>query len=149
MSAQQFDNLLEGQELNRWIKPGGADVTGGWQFEDGGVLHLNGKGGNIITREQYGDFELWFEFRIAPKGNSGIKYRVTQYGKSWLGLEYQVLDDAAFPKLTREHLTASLYDLATPIPDVTRLNPDGGIQHWQNSRAESTSSALGQRPVDH
>ena len=110
-SAQTYTNLLDGQQLSHWTKPGGAEVSGGWQFEPGGILHLNGRGGNIVTRDLYGDFELWFEFKVAQKGNSGIKYRVKQYGKSWLGLEYQVLDDDAFPKLTRDHLTASLYDL--------------------------------------
>ena len=124
----------------------GDPVGDGWNVEDGGVVHLSGKGGNIVTKESYGDFELWFEFRISPKGNSGIKYRVKQYGKQWLGLEYQILDDSAYPKLTREHLTASLYDLVTPIPQTTRLKPDSEfnvgkirvqnqrVQHWVNGQ---------------
>ena len=128
------------------MKPNGDAVDKGWEIQPDGTLHLNGRGGHILSRQQYGDFELWFEFRIAEKGNSGIKYRVKQYNKSWLGLEYQVLDDSAFPKLTREHHTASLYDLVTPIPLQTRFNPEGEfnvgkvrvqnqrIQHWINGQ---------------
>jgi hypothetical protein len=140
VSAQQYINLLEGENVNRhWMKPNGSDVTAGWTFEPGNVLRLKSSG-NMVTREQYGDFELWFEFKVAAKGNSGIKYRVKQYGNNWLGLEYQVLDDAAFPKLTRAHLTGSLYDLVDPIPAVTRLRPAGefnvGKVRIQNQRAQ-------------
>jgi hypothetical protein len=70
-----------------------------------------GRGGNLLSKENYGDFDLWFEWKISTKGNSGIKYRVMQYGKSWLGPEYQIQDDAAFPKMSAEHYTASLYDI--------------------------------------
>ncbi|MCA9084594.1 MAG: DUF1080 domain-containing protein [Planctomycetaceae bacterium] len=144
--AQTYTNLLDSADLHHWMKPDGKPVTEGWVLEPGGVLHLTAGGGNIITREKYGDFELWFEFRIGQKGNNGIKYRVAQYGKQWLGLEYQILDDAAFPKLTREHLTASLYDLVEPIPSETRLLSDdqfnvgkirvegNRIQHWINGQ---------------
>lgn len=144
--AQQFTNLLAGDDLAHWMKPGGAQVSGGWLLEPDGVLHLSGKGGNILTRELYEDFELWFEFKVATKGNNGLKYRVKQYGKSWLGLEYQCLDDASYPKLTRDHLTGSLYDLVNPIPNMTRLRPHGEynvgkirvhnnrVQHWVNGQ---------------
>lgn len=145
VSAGSWINLLEGQKLARWMTKDGAEPAGTWQFEDG-WLHLNGKGGNLITKEEYADFELWFEFRISEKGNSGIKYRVKKYGKSYLGLEYQVLDDSAFPKLTDEHKTGSLYDLVTPSPVKKRINPQGQmnvakirvqgnrIQHWVNGQ---------------
>lgn len=123
--AQTWHNLLDGDSLDAWQKTNGDAVAGGWNVEADGVLHLSGKGGHIVTRETYGDFELWFEFRTAPRGNNGIKYRVKQYDGAWLGLEYQILDDAAFPKLTREHLTASLYDLVTPKPAETRFKPEG------------------------
>lgn len=146
VQAQSFQNLLASHSLDQWMKVNGDPVNGGWTLEDGGVLHLSGKGGNIVTKEVFGDFELWFEFRVAAKGNNGLKYRVRQYEKQWLGLEYQILDDAAYPRLTREHLTGSLYELVTPIPAVTRLHTDdefnvGKIrvqhqraQHWINGQ---------------
>ena len=155
--AQPYVNLLNSPALNHWMKPSGDPVTTGWQLEPGGILHLSGKGGHIITRQKYGDFELWFEFRIAAKGNSGVKYRVQHYGKQLLGIEYQVLDDKAYPKLTRDHLTASLYDLVTPIPNETRLNGDdefnigkirvqnNRVQHWVNGQLTIDEPLCGSR----
>ena len=152
--GQQYINLLT-EDMRHWMKPNGDPVTEGWTLEADGVLHLAGKGGNIITRQQYGDFELWFEFRISEKGNSGIKYRVKQYNKNLLGLEYQVLDDVAYPQLTRDHLTASLYDLVEPIPTETRLvaapqfnvgkiRVQGGrTQHWVNGQLTIDQSLQG------
>lgn len=143
--ADQWINLLEGQSLARWMKQDGSEPAATWQFEDG-WLHLNGKGGNLITKEEHGDFELWFEFRISEKGNSGIKYRVKKYNGNYLGLEYQVLDDPAFPKLPESHKTGSVYHVVTPIPDQKRLKPFGEtnvakirvqgnrIQHWVNGQ---------------
>lgn len=144
--AQTWQNLLADRSLDHWKKPNGDEPSGGWVIEDDGTLHLAGRGGNLLTREVYGDFELWFEFRTTERGNNGIKYRVKKYGNSLLGLEYQILDDAAFPKLTREHLTGSLYDLVTPKPEVTRLNDpgefnvgkirveNGRTRHWVNGQ---------------
>ncbi len=109
--GQNYTNLLPDSSLSQWTRPNGAPVENGWKVEPGGVLHLSGGGGNILSREEYGDFDLWFEYRIATKGNNGIKYRVAQYNGSWLGIEYQIQDDAAFPKMAEKHKSASLYDI--------------------------------------
>lgn len=117
-----YIDLLKDRSLKHWMTQSGDPVEKGWEFDEEGSLHLNGRGGNIITRRQFCDFELWFEFRISEKGNSGIKYRVKKYGNSLLGCEFQILDDEAFPKLPRNHLTASLYDVFEPMPNPTRRN---------------------------
>jgi hypothetical protein len=147
VQAQSFVNLLGDSSLSQWTAPDGKPVTDGWKLQDDGTLHLAGKGGNIITARQYGDFELWFEFRIAKKGNSGIKYRVTHYGKQLLGCEYQILDDSAYSKSERKNMTASLYDVFEPIPaelkrfdDETTFNvgkvvvQNGRVRHWINGQ---------------
>lgn len=110
-SAQQYTDLLKDRSLSQWMLPNGGDVTQGWKIEADGSLHLAGKGDNLLTREDFGDFDLWFDWKISAKGNSGIKYRVMKYGNSWLGLEYQIQDDSAFPKMSAKHYTASIYDL--------------------------------------
>ena len=115
--AQTYCNLIPDRSLHLWNLPSGKPVVKGWSFDADGSLHLVGKGDNILTRDEYQNFDLWFDFRIAEKGNNGIKYRVQKYGSSWLGPEYQIQDDAAFPKLSAKHYTASLYDL------VDRSNP--------------------------
>ena len=159
-SADSWMNLLEGQKLDQWMKKDGSEPAKTWQFVDG-WLQLNGKGGDLITKQEYGDFELWFEFRISEKGNSGIKYRVQKYDGRYLGLEYQVLDDPAFPKLTDEHKTGSLYDLVTPSPVTKRLHPQGQmnvakirvqgnrIQHWINGQLLIDEQASGSTWLNH
>ena len=146
VSEAQYTDLLLNRSLDHWMTQTGENVQQGWVFDADGTLHLKEKGGNIITRKKYGDFELWFEFRISGGGNSGIKYRVQKYGTSLLGCEYQILDDDAFSHLDRNKLTASLYDVFAPRPDRTRRRMDdqfnvgkvlvqgSRIRHWINGQ---------------
>jgi len=130
----------------------------GWKIERGvlTVLPSGGGesqgGGDIVTEELYGDFELKVDFRITQGANSGIKYYVdTELNKgegSAIGLEYQILDDAVHPdaKLGRMEgirTMASLYDLIRADPDKL-VNPIGQwnsayivsknnhVEHWIN-----------------
>ncbi len=144
--AQNYTNLLQDRSLHHWILPNGNPVEKGWVFDPDGALHLAGEGDNILTRCEYQNFDLWFDFRISEKGNSGIKYRVQKYGSSWLGPEYQIQDDAAFPNQSAKHNTASLYDLVDrsspvferrylPLNDwsVGRIIVQNNrLRHWMN-----------------
>lgn len=101
----------------------------GWNVENG-CLHLagGGGGGDLITVEQFTDFELEWEWRIGPKGNNGIKYLVTETRPDAPGHEYQMIDDAIIPD--GKHQTASFYDVLPP-QTRTRVNPPG---QWNQSR---------------
>src|SRR3546814_15744288 len=55
---------------------------------------------SIVTKDEYGAFDLSFEFKLTTGANSGVKYFVTlaeQSAGSAIGLEYQILDDAVHP----------------------------------------------------
>ena len=96
--------LWDGKTTNGWR---GARLdefpTIGWEIKDGilTVLPSGGEesaaGGDIVTKELYGDFELMLDFKITEGANSGIKYYVdTDINKgpgSSIGLEYQILDN--------------------------------------------------------
>jgi len=129
----------------------------GWKIEDGvlSVLSTGGEestaGGDIVTKETYGDFELLVDFKLTEGANSGIKYFVdTDVNKgpgSSIGLEYQILDDARHPdaKMGRDgnRTISSLYDLITADPNKP-VNPigewntahlivkDNHVEHWLN-----------------
>jgi len=157
----QYINLLDNQSLHHWMTTAGESVTSGWTFDSDGTLHLQGSGGNIVTRDEYGDFELWFDFRIAEGGNSGIKYRVREYGSSMLGCEYQILDDDAYPDLSRKHNTASLYDIFEPmVSPLAKKSGDqfntgkvtvsrGRIRHWINGQLTIDECVGTGRWLDH
>lgn len=131
----------------------------GWGMENGELtIHQStgqeeGSGGDIITDKEYSAFELQFDFKLTEGANSGVKYFVTEdydrNGKSGIGLEYQVLDDAHHPdaKLGRngDRTLSSLYDLI-PRQDIKAafrpigawnhgrivVEPNGHVEHWLN-----------------
>jgi hypothetical protein len=116
----------------------------GWMIKDGtiGVAEMGGHehivGGDIVTVQQFSAFDLRFEFKLAPGGNSGIKYFVTRSeGEkgSIIGLEYQILDDKLHPdaKAGRDgnRTQASLYDLIKADKQERFENPPG---QWNTGR---------------
>jgi 3-keto-disaccharide hydrolase len=116
---------------------------GGWEIRDGEltVLESGGReanaGGDIVTMDQYGDFELIVEYKITKGANSGIKYFVnTDLNKgegSAIGCEFQILDDAEHPDakagVNGNRKNAGLYDLIPP--QNVRFN---GVGEWNRAR---------------
>jgi hypothetical protein len=134
--------LFDGKDLNGWTAADGKPVKAGWVVEEGGVLHRASKGGDIYTAKEYGDFEFSFEWKIAPGGNSGVKYRVTTYEKKGnLGPEYQLLDDSKHPdaKVGPQRQSASLYDFMAPDAKTKKLNPPG---EWNTSKIVARGTKL-------
>ena len=132
-AAQEAAPLFNGKDLTGWTTGEGKPVTAGWVVEAGGVLHRASKGGDIFTAQDYGDYELAWEWKISPGGNCGLKYRVMQFpGKGYLGCEYQLLDDVNHPdgKIGPQRKTASLYDILPPAADKP-LKPVG---EWNTSK---------------
>jgi len=121
----------------------------GWEIKDGvlSVLASEGgesaAGGDIVTVDQYGSFELLVEFKITKGANSGIKYFVdTDLNKaagSAIGCEFQILDDAVHPdaKLGKNgnRTLAGLYDLIPPR--TIRFN---GVGQWNRARIVARGS---------
>ena len=148
--GQEWKPLFDGQSFDGWTKANGtavdAETTPAWEVTNG-MLHLDrtkGKGGNLLTDREYGDFEMLFEWKVAPGANNGIKYRVREFDKGRvLGLEYQVIDDFGKPKLAANHKTASIYDIYD-AKDHNVLQPadqwnrgrivvqNNRIEHWLN-----------------
>lgn len=142
--------LFDGTTANGWMKSNGKPFPEkGWQISDGCLTVLeNQKGGDIVTSEEYADFELSIEFLIDTTANSGIKYFFTNYTKGGgLGMEYQVMDDVgASDNKLANHLCGSLYDIFPPDEKIKRVNKLGAwntagivckgrhVEHWLNGK---------------
>ncbi|MDR2757156.1 MAG: DUF1080 domain-containing protein [Planctomycetaceae bacterium] len=139
-------SLIQNNSLEGWTTTNGKTPSNAWSVEDG-VLHLHGKGGDVMTEREYKNFILDFTWTITKGGNSGIKYRFKKYdGKGWLGLEYQVLDDFNTKEGEKpKNNTATLYDIL-PVNSSKILKPNeelnhgrivvngNRIEHWLNGR---------------
>lgn len=86
-----FVSLFDGKTLNGWV-----GATDGYEAEDGNLVCIQSKGGNLYSEKEYSDFVLRFEFKLPPGANNGIALRAPLGGDSaYAGMESQVLDDTA------------------------------------------------------
>jgi len=86
--------LFDGTTLDGWRGFLRDEAPGGWQVVDGAITRVGG-GGDLITDEEFADFEISLEWKLEPGGNSGIMYRVSEGARRTFesGPEMQVLDD--------------------------------------------------------
>ncbi|MHC5028969.1 MAG: 3-keto-disaccharide hydrolase, partial [Planctomycetota bacterium] len=103
-----------------------------WKVENG-LLAVSGGGGDIITKQQFENFELILEWKASKGANSGIMYRVTEEpGPSYAsGPEFQILDDAGYGQgidRLAGNSAGACYDLYPPTQGKV-LHPAGEFNH--------------------
>lgn len=129
----------------------------GWEIKDG-ILSVkssggaeSANGGDIVTKEVYGDFILSVDFKITEGANSGIKYFVkpdmNKGAGSAIGCEFQILDDKRHPDaklgVKGNRTLGSLYDLITAKKEGANFRPGDfnnamvvvkgdKVEHWLN-----------------
>jgi hypothetical protein len=157
MTAQNsFNTLTPAEKADGWrLLFDGTSVTGwrgfktegapaGWKAI-GGELVRQDRGGDLMTSDQFGDFELRLEWKLAKNGNSGIMFRVTEEaGQTYeTGPEFQILDNAGH-KDGKDPMTSagSNYAMHPPVRDVTRpvgewndvrlIVRGAHVEHWMN-----------------
>jgi hypothetical protein len=131
-----------------------------WVVEDGWLHCLGKAGGDIITDAEFDNFELQWEWKQAPAGNSGVKYFVTETRNAPLGHEYQMIDEEREPdaKLANgKRVTAAFYDVLAPTSKPPTKPPGevnhskilvhgNHVEHWLNGQKvleyECSSEAL-------
>jgi len=150
--------LFDGKTTSEWR---GAQKENfpesGWSIGKDGSLTIlaaggeeSAAGGDIVTVNEYSDFELMVDVRLTPSANSGIKYYVTEDEKtagSAIGLEYQILDDKLHPDAEEgrngNRTMASLYDLIPASSGkyvcqigqwnmVRIISKNNHVEHWLN-----------------
>jgi len=84
-----FRPLFDGKTLDGW-----QGNLAGHEVVDGEIRTRRGTGGNLLTKEEFGDFVLRFEFRLTPGANNGLGIRAPAQGDAaFAGMELQILDD--------------------------------------------------------
>ena len=96
--AAGWQLLFDGNSLTGWRGYNSESMPTGWSAENG-MLIRTGPGGDIITEQQFADFELSLEWLVGPSGNSGVLFRAVegQEEVSHGATEMQILDDAGHP----------------------------------------------------
>jgi hypothetical protein len=148
--------LFDGSNTDSWHKYGGGAAGPAWKIIDSALVldtssKANGKivgGGNLITNDEYDNFDLKLEWKISPNGNSGIlMYVVEDTAKYpepyYTGPEMQVLDNDGHPdgKIIK-HRSGDLYDLIScsketvkPVGEwnqVEIISNKGKLELWLN-----------------
>lgn len=149
----EWQVLFDGETLQGWRSYGQERPGAEWIVEDGAiVLDVDDSttemtAGDLMTEEQFENFELELEWKISPGGNSGVFFGVREiegHDVAYLtGVEMQVLDDDVHPDGARPETSAgSCYALYPPPDDVLRpvgeynaariVVQDGVVEHWLN-----------------
>ena len=145
--ASGWKLLFDGATLNGWRGFHSDKVPAGWAVEDGCIKkfqaegELGRAGGDLITVDQFDNFEFSVEWKLSKGGNSGIKYLISESlpptGRSGVSFEYQVLDDEnhadAKAGIAGNRTAGSLYDLipARNAKDQTRRRIQSDANHCQ------------------
>ena len=108
--AAEGTSIFNGTDFAGWMNAGGGAPGTGWVVQAGAmVLQTPKSGGDIWTKDRFGDFVLALEFKTT--GNSGIFIR-TDNPKDNVqsGIEVQVITPGAVDR----HSVGALYDLVAP-----------------------------------
>lgn len=142
--------LFDGYTTNGWHGYGKPTVPAAWTAANG-ILHLEATskrnstndGGDIVTNEEYDNFDLKLEWKISKNGNSGIIFYViedtTSYKHPYItGPEMQVLDNIGHADAkNHKHKAGDLYDLIASKKDAT--NPVG---EWNQAEIIANNGKL-------
>ena len=138
--------LFDGRSLAGWQNYHLTGKAKGWRAVNG-TLERVGKGGDLVTRGTYANFELALDWKIWPGGNSGILYRIDDAGEATYvtGPEMQVLDDAGHAD-GRSPLTSAGADYGLYAAPAGVVHPAGQwnsarllvngnhVEHWLNGK---------------
>jgi hypothetical protein len=142
--AQGWRLLWDGRTGKGWRSARQAGFPAdGWSMARGELAVLpRAGGGDIMTNEEFGAFELQMEFKVSEGANSGIFYCLTSphdpASKAPLGLEYQILDDERHPDaklgINGNRTLASLYDVLPRAKLMTNVGIAPKVGAWQHAR---------------
>jgi hypothetical protein len=143
--------LFDGASTAGWHKYGGAPAGSAWKVADSAIYldtssKTNGKvvgGGDLVSDEEYENFHLKLDWKIAPGGNSGVIFYThedtSKYETPWMtGPEMQVVDNEGHPDgKIEKHKAGDLYDLIASSKNTVK--PAG---EWNSAEIKSENGKL-------
>ncbi|HEY0655420.1 MAG TPA: family 16 glycoside hydrolase [Chryseosolibacter sp.] len=140
--ADGWKLLFDGKTTSGWRNFKSDKIGAAWKVKDGSLYFDNSKkvngqtvgGGDIVTADEYENYEFSIEWKVAKCGNSGIIFNAVEdpkYDYVWqTGPEMQVLDNTCHPDARIEkHRAGDLYDLIES--KFVAVNPAG---EWNQAR---------------
>ncbi|OYW07950.1 MAG: hypothetical protein B7X34_09785, partial [Acidobacteriia bacterium 12-62-4] len=149
-NAQSWEVLFDGVSNRGWLEVTGAPFPSSWKIEGGCLKTIPNPQDmqDLRTVASFRTFEFRFEWKLAPGGNSGVKYRIEKtdrwqrpgesgYQARARGPEYQLLDDPKAPAIQQ---SGALYTVQAPnlkklpAPDVFHESRiivlQDRVEHW-------------------
>ena len=144
--------LFDGKTTKGWRGYQMTKMPPGWEVIDGALVRVHGGAGgkgagggdDLVTTDQFENFDFQIEWKVVPNGNSGVLYHVSEEPvTSWhFAPEVQILDNLAHPTRDKRQLAGACYDLYAPAKDVTKppgqwnlmriLVKGPHVEHWMN-----------------
>ena len=161
-ATEEWTPLFDGNTTEGWHTYGSDSVGQAWQVMDG-ALYLDpaakksGKtGGDLVTDNEYSNYHLKLDWKVAQNGNSGIIFYVKEdpakYPNTYnTGLEMQVLDNEGHPDAKiNKHRAGDLYDLIASSPETVKpvgewnhveiISNNGNLELYQNGEKVVTTT---------
>ena len=148
--SEGWQLLFDGDDLDQWRGYKRDTAPASWQPQDSVLAFAAADDrGDLMTREQFGDFEFRYDWKISEGGNSGVIYRVSEESdQPWhTGPEMQILDDERHPDAQQgvdgNRTAGALYDMIAPSDAVrpagewneARIVARGNhVEHWINGQ---------------
>jgi hypothetical protein len=142
--------LFDGKSTEGWRNYKKEDISAGWKVMDGSLCRVDKTAGDIVTTDEYENFELELEYKVPADANSGIMWRVSEdQDHAWYsGIEFQLLDNTSthadaqrsgwayqLYKPEMDPKTGKPLDATKPVGtwNHVRLVANGPhIEHWMN-----------------
>jgi hypothetical protein len=139
--------LFDGTTTNGWRNYNGQGLRDGWQVVDGAFTRV-AQGGDIITNEQYENFDLTLDWKLREGGNSGVFFNVVEQPGAVIyhgAPEVQILDDTRHPDGRNELTSAGANYALHPAPrgvvkpvgdwNTMRIRKNGDhVEQWLNGQ---------------
>ena len=140
--------LFDGNTMNDWRTY--KNWQGSWKVNDGTLCSERSNdsiNADLISVDTFKNFELTIDWKVSPKGNSGIMYHVNEnYEEDYdSGPEYQLIDDEGFPEHIEEwQKTGAAYAIKPPAMQAAKAPGEWNhtiiivkkshVEHWLNGR---------------